>query len=67
MSEKKNPFEFKGYWADGDQYDVGGPWETFRIHLFGVEAGDFIDSPMHIKKVLEASGYELILRKIAKK
>jgi hypothetical protein len=62
---KKNEFEFKGYWSTEEKEEVGArPWETFRVHLFGVEAGDFADSPVHIREILEASGYELILRKI---
>lgn len=56
MSKK---FEFKGKWDRTDD----GLWEIFRINLFGVDAGGYVDDPKRIKEILEMSGYELILRK----
>ena len=56
-------YTFMGWWEENDKYDVPEPWEEWRVHLYGMEAGDRVDTVEDIDRVLEASGYELILRK----
>lgn len=43
---------FKGYWHDDDKSEQ--PWETFRIHVFGEEAGDDMVGEQAAKCILEA-------------
>ena len=59
----KNKYEFKGWWEDGEKEDAPKPWETFRVVLYGLEAGDMVVSATEIDKILNLAGYELVLRK----
>lgn len=51
---------FMGWWHENEKADSDKPWEEFEVVLMGMEAGDAAEN---IGEVLEASGYELILRK----
>lgn len=60
----------KGYWPD--ELDSEGnlltenyeedyqPWEEWRLTLFGLEAGDFLDKKEEINVVLKSLGYKLV-------
>ncbi len=36
------------------------PWEDWRVVLHGSEAGDYLENPKDIAKVLKSLGYALI-------
>ncbi len=56
----------KGHWPDSLN-DEGfctekdeKPWEDWKVVLHGSEAGDYIEDPKEISKVLKSLGYALI-------
>ena len=60
----------KGYWPDEldsegnlpteDYEDDYFPWEDWRLTLFGLEAGDCLETKKEIDIVLRSLGYKLI-------
>ncbi len=60
---KQDRLKFKGNWPDefdkhGVLTDESGPlnWERFKVCLYGVEAGDFIDDPKEVRATLRRAG-----------
>lgn len=60
----ESDLEFLGWWEEAEKEDVSEPWELFRVALYGDEAGDFTANRDEISRILRASGYELVLRRV---
>ena len=56
---------FRGWWERAEKKETPA-WETFKIMLNGIEAGDFVDSPRDVRRILKLSGYKLKLERISK-
>ncbi len=60
----KRILSFKWWWdKKEEETEVAEPYEFFRIVLFGRVAGDIVDNPEDIVRILTEAGYE-IKRKI---
>ena len=54
-------YSFRGWWSHEEIEDSPEPWETFRVELRGIEAGDVASKPEVIEAILAASGKRIMI------
>ena len=65
MAVNEGDLSFTWWWDKAAEYEAtdGEPWEDFSIVLHGREAGDLVDSPSEVARILTEAGYRLVRSK----
>ena len=58
-------YEFKGWSDETEKKLFTEPWEKFQVCLYRNQTGDVVLNEQTIAKILEASGYKLVLQEVS--
>lgn len=51
---------FESWWSDEEKVDSPSPWETFKVALVGLEAGDIMENWAEVRWTLAQAGLKVV-------